>query len=179
MGFNQYVAGVILSVSCACVLSPLSGVSPALAAQTASKSAQTLKPGQAVGAVQLGQSDAILKQAPFGLQLSKSGKDTEYEGQTVYYSFFGPKDQNNSYALQVYSDLKHKIFIFEINSASFKTDTGIHVGSSEADLIKAYGKALKKQARGRIYLKYSLGNRKGTDFYVRQGKVTQILIRDY
>lgn len=178
MAFNKCLVGLLLASSCLLGVTQLF-TRPVQANQVALKTIQELKPGQSVGTVQLGQSDAILKQAPFGLTLSTSGKDTEYEGQTVYYYFFGPKDKNNAYALQVYSDLKHKIFIFEINSPEFKTDTGIHVGSSEADLIKAYGKTLKKQARGRIYVKYSLGDRKGTDFYVREGKISQILIRDY
>ena len=38
---------------------------------------------------------------------------------------------------------------------------------------------LKKQKRGSIYTQYSLGGRKGTDFYVRAGKVTQMLVRSY
>ncbi|PIW14417.1 hypothetical protein COW36_21865 [bacterium (Candidatus Blackallbacteria) CG17_big_fil_post_rev_8_21_14_2_50_48_46] len=75
--------------------------------------------------------------------------------------------------------MKHHIFIFEVNTPEFKTPEGIHVGSSEAELLKAYGKQLKKIQRGSIYLKYTLGGRKGTDFYVRNKKITQILIRDY
>jgi hypothetical protein len=139
-------------------------------------------PGQSVSHVALGNQDKT------GIQeLSKtlgkptlSGKDTEYEGQVVYYYYFGKKDTtNNNYPLQVYSDLKHKIFIFEINSPDFATKEGIHVGSSEADLLKAYGNKLKKLQRGSIYLKYSLGGHKGTDFYVRNKKIHQILVRDY
>lgn len=139
----------------------------------------TVQPGAAVGSVQLGVLDSILKQNPFGLKLSLSGKDTEYEGQTVYYFFYGNKDANNNYPLQVYSDLKHKVFIFEINSPLFKTPQGIGVGSTEAALVKAFGSQLKKQQRGRIYIQYTLGGRKGTDFYVRNGKVSQILVRSY
>lgn len=151
---------------------------PQLAPVLAAKVIQ-IKPGDAVGSVKLGAADTILKQNPFGIKLSLSGKDTEYEGQTVFYYFYGAKNADNNYPLQVYSDVKHKVFIFEINSADFKTPQGIGVGSSEAALTKAYGAQLKKQQRGRIYTQYSLGGRKGTDFYVRNGKVTQMLVRAY
>lgn len=135
--------------------------------------------GQKVGHLALGEADKSLGKSLFGLPLSLSGKDTEYEGQTVYYYFYGTKDASNNYPLQVYSSVQRKIFIFEINSPDFATAEGIRVGSSEAALNKAYGTQLKKQRRGRIYTKYSLGDRKGTDFYVKDGKVTQILIRAY
>ncbi|MBF2052228.1 MAG: hypothetical protein IGS03_02045 [Candidatus Sericytochromatia bacterium] len=135
--------------------------------------------GESVGSVKLGAADSVLKKNPFGLPLSKSGKDTEYEGQTVYYYFYGKPDANNSYPLQVYSDVKGKVFIFEVNSPQFVLPSGLKIGSSEADLLKAYGNKLKKQKRGSIYIKYSLGDRKGTDFYVKNQKITQILIRSY
>lgn len=146
---------------------------------TFSALAAPMVPGQSVGSIALGSHDKVLNNQSFGLKLSKKGKDTEYEGQTVYYYYFGTKDKNNAYPIQVYSDIKHKIFIFEINSPKYSTPKGIHVGSSEKELNAAYGKSLKKQKRGRIYTKYSLGGRKGTDFYVKKGVVTQILIRNY
>ncbi|HEY9841449.1 MAG TPA: hypothetical protein V6D23_13395 [Candidatus Obscuribacterales bacterium] len=154
---------------------------PVLTQQVQAVAAKTtsIQPGAAVGPVQLGAADTVLKQNPFGLKLSVSGKDTEYEGQTVYYYFYGSKDAENNYQLQVYSDVKHKVIIFEINSPAFKTPQGIGVGSAEAALVKAYGSQLKKQQRGRIYIIYTLGGRKGTDFYVKNGKVTQMLVRSY
>jgi hypothetical protein len=149
------------------------------AAQTVAAKPHAIEPGVGVGPVKLGVADGILKQNPFGLKLSVSGKDTEYEGQTVFYYFYGTKGADNSYPIQVYSDVNHKVFIFEINAANFKTPQGIGVGSPESALTKAYGTQLKKQQRGRIYTQYSLGGRKGTDFYVKGGKVTQMLVRSY
>jgi hypothetical protein len=136
-------------------------------------------PGTQVAGIALGAADSVLKSPLSGLKLTTSGKDTEYEGQTVYYFFFGPKDANNNYPLQVYSDVNHKVFIFEINDGRFRTPEGIGVGSPEAALLKAYGPKLKKQQRGNIYTRYSMGTGKGPDFYVRQGKVSQMLIRAY
>lgn len=138
-------------------------------------------PGESVASVALGTSDKTgIQKLIQNLGQPVSGKDTEYEGQVVYFYFFGRKNPStNSYPLQVYSDVKHRIFIFEINTPDFVTPEGIRVGSSENDLLKAYGSRLKKLKRGSIYLKYTLGGRKGTDFYVRNQKVQQILIRDY
>lgn len=144
---------------------------------------QNFVPGQSVAQVNLGTQDTMgiaQLSKTLGQKPAVSGKDTEYEGQTVYYYYFGKKDPaNNNYPLQVYSDVKHKIFIFEINSPDFATPEGIQIGASEADLLKTYGSKLKKLQRGAIYLKYSLGGRKGTDFYVKNHKVSQILVRDY
>ena len=160
----------VLSAICLALLNAL----PAVAAPH-----KLIQPGVAVAGIKLGSADTLLKQNPFGLKLSRSGKDTEYEGQTVYYYFYGQPDADQNYPLQVYSDVQHKLFIFEINSPAFRTPEAIGVGSSEADLLKAYGARLKKQQRGRIYTRYSLGERVGTDFYVRKGVVTQLLVRVY
>ena len=113
------------------------------------------------------------------LQPVKTEIDREYEGQTVYCSYFGTKDNSNNYSFEVYSDAKRNIIIFVINSPMFQTPEGIKVGSSEADLTKSYSKMLKKSKKGKIYTKYSTGGKKGTDFYVKSGVVTQIIIRDY
>lgn len=138
-----------------------------------------VQPSAGLGNVQLGAADTVLKSSPFGLKLSLTGKDTEYEGQTVYYYFYGTKDANNNYPLQVYSDVNHKVIIFEINSPAYKTAQGIGVGTPEAALVKAYGSQLTKKQRGSIYIQYTLGGRKGTDFYVKGGKITQMLVRSY
>lgn len=151
----------------------------ALSLTQAAWAAVTLNPSTGLGPIHLGAADTALKSNPFGLKLSLSGKDNEYEGQTVFYYFYGSKDANNNYPLQVYSDVHHKVIIFEINSPAFKTAQGIGVGSPEAALVKTYGSQLKKQKRGSIYVQYTLGGRTGTDFYVKAGKITQILVRTY
>jgi hypothetical protein len=142
----------------------------------------TIHPGKAVDSVALGVSEAAaisrLTQVMQG-KPSQAGKDTEYEGQTVYFAYFGKKNADNLYPLQVYSDVNRKVFIFEINTDRFVTPQGIHVGSTEAALTKAYGANLKQGKKGRLYTKYTLGGRKGTDFFVRNRTVTQILVRDY
>jgi hypothetical protein len=142
----------------------------------------TIHPGKAVDSVSLGAAESAaitrLSQVMQG-KPSQAGKDTEYEGQTVYFAYFGQKNAENLYPLQVYSDAHRKVFIFEINAARFVTPEGVHVGSTEAQLTKAYGNALKAGKKGRLYTKYTLGGRRGTDFFVRDHQVTQILIRDY
>jgi hypothetical protein len=141
-----------------------------------------IHPGKAVAGVALGAPEASAVSQLSKLMQGKpteAGKDTEYEGQTVYYAFFGKKNADNLYPLQVYSDVHRKVFIFEINSDRFATPEGIRIGSTEAALTKAYGTQLKAGKKGRLYTKYTLGGRKGTDFFVRNQVVTQILIRDY
>ena len=108
-----------------------------------------------------------------------SGVDDQYEGQVVYYYYFFGKDKDNNYGLEIYTDKKKKIFMFVINLPLFITKEGIKVGSAEAELVKAYGKDMKKKKQGGIYIKYSMGGKKGTDFYVKDGVVTQIIVRDY
>lgn len=133
---------------------------------------------EGVGEVKLGMKDSasikLLKLKPVN-----SGRDTEYEGQIVYFHLFGNKDKNNNYPLEIYSDANKKIFSFIINSPLFITPEGISVNSDEQALIKIYGKILKKNKAGGIYIKYSTGAKKGTDFYVKNNKVNQIIVRNY
>jgi len=108
-----------------------------------------------------------------------SGRDTEYEGQIVYFYHFGKKDKDNNFALEIYSDAQKKVFMFIINTSEYATKEGIKVGSSEAQLLKVYGSKLKKKNQAGIYIKYSLGGKIGTDFYVKKGVITQIIVRNY
>ncbi len=138
-----------------------------------------IEPSRGISGVELGMS--IQKALPlFGsLKPVASGVDDQYEGQIVYYYYFFGKDKDNNYGLEIYTDRKKKIFMFVINSPSFITKEGIKVGSAETELQKAFKEKLKKKKQGDIYIKYSLGGKKGTDFYVKGGVVTQIIVRDY
>ncbi|MBI4733868.1 MAG: hypothetical protein HY779_03485, partial [Rubrobacteridae bacterium] len=114
-----------------------------------------------------------------GTKPTKTGKDTEYEGRIVYFAKYGKPNKSNEYPLEVYSETKKKIvFMFIMNSTSYATDEGIKVGSKEAALTKAYGKKLTSK-KSRLYTKYSLGTKTGTDFYVKKGLVTQIVVRKF
>ena len=130
-----------------------------------------------IGAATLGMSEAAAVKA-IGSKPSKSGKDTEYEGRVVYFKMYGKKNANGEYPLELYSDTKRKVFMFAVNSSAYPTDAGIKVGSTETQLKQKYGKQLKSKA-GRVYNHYWLGSKVGTDFYVKKGKVTQIIVRSY
>ncbi len=109
---------------------------------------------------------------------SKTGKDSEYEGRVVYFDKYGKANKNGEYPLEIYCDTHRKVFMFAVNSSSYPTDEGIKVGSTEAALKKAYGKKLKSR-KSRVYTRYWLGDKTGTDFYVKSGKVTQIIVHSY
>jgi hypothetical protein len=104
-------------------------------------------------------------------------RDNSYAGQVVYLRCFGPK-KGGKYALQMYSNRRHKVFAFVINGTGYKTKAGIRVGSSEAALTAAYGTALTSNP-GPVYNRYALGGAKGTDFYVSGGVVRKIVVRSF
>jgi hypothetical protein len=107
---------------------------------------------------------------------ARSGRDTSYARQVVYYFYWGRRMSNGKYPLQMYSRGNRIVFTFICNSNAYATAKGIKVGSLEKTLTKAYGAALKRY-RGSVYTRYALGGRTGTDFYVRRGVVTQIVVR--
>ncbi|HEY3374920.1 MAG TPA: hypothetical protein VGK02_07665 [Candidatus Aquicultor sp.] len=149
-------------------------ITAAVSAQAATKLVIHVNKG--FGAVKLGVTDTNAVKA-IG-KPSKSGKDSEYEGRVVYYKFYGKANKNGEYPLEIYSDTKHKVFMFAINASAYPTDEGTKVGSTEAQLKAKYGKNLKFKA-GRVYNHYWLGSKVGTDFFVKAGKVTQIIVRSY
>jgi hypothetical protein len=104
-------------------------------------------------------------------------RDNSYAGQVVYLRCFGTR-RGGKYALEMYSNSRHKVFAFVINGAGYKTKAGIRVGSSEAALTAAYGASLASNG-GSVYNRYSLGGSKGTDFYVSGGVVRKIVVRSY
>lgn len=130
-----------------------------------------------IGAATLGMREAAAIKA-IGSKPSRSGRDTEYEGRVVYYKMFGKANKNGEYPLEVYSDTKRRVFMYAFNSPAYPTDAGIRVGSSEDALKKAYGSKLLNKP-GRVYNHYWLGGKTGTDFFVKGGVVTQIIVRSY
>jgi hypothetical protein len=104
-------------------------------------------------------------------------RDNSYAGQVVYLRCFGVR-RGGKYALQMYSNKRHKVFAFVINGTGYKTRAGIRVGSTEAALTAAYGTALTANP-GPVYNRYALGGSKGTDFYVSGGVVRKIVVRSY
>lgn len=147
-------------------------------AEAQTKTVQTVYPGLGLGEARLGMKDKKVIKL-LSMKPVSSGRDTQYEGQTVYFHYFGEKDKNNNYSLEIYSDVRRRVFMFVINSREFLTPETIGVGSMEGQLLKAYGKNLNKSKKGGIYAKYTIGGKKGTDFYVKEGVVTQIVVRDY
>ena len=97
--------------------------------------------------------------------------------QTIYIYSFGKKT-NNNYSMEIFSDDTRSIFKFVVNSTEYSTPDGISVNAGEKKLLQTYGKLLKKAKYGNA-IKYITGPKKGTDFYVKGGKVVQIVIKDY
>ncbi|MDO8914915.1 MAG: hypothetical protein Q7W16_02380 [Coriobacteriia bacterium] len=104
-------------------------------------------------------------------------RDRSYAGRVVWVRYFGTK-RNGKYALELYSNKSRKVFAFVINRNTYATAKGIRVGSSEAALTAAYGTLLTANP-GPVYNRYVLGGRSGTDFYVRGGVVTKIVVRRF
>jgi hypothetical protein len=96
--------------------------------------------------------------------------DTEYGG--IYWvRYFGARS-HGKYALELYSNSKHKVVSFVINSSKYVTKKKIHVGSSVAALKKAYGSSLHKASDN-----YSLSGSSGqTVFNFSKGKITSIWV---
>ncbi len=142
----------------------------------------TFYPGRGVAGARLGALDSsaanALKKA---FRLSTKGVDNNYAGQRVYYYFFGTRLRNKHYPVEMYANRSHRVFIFEVNTASCVTTKGIRVGSAEAQLKAAYGSALKKRTTPTYYIYWSGGKANRTDFYVSRStkKVSRVLISRY
>jgi hypothetical protein len=107
---------------------------------------------------------------------AKSGRDTSYARQIVYYFYWGRRLSSGKYPLQMYSRGNRLVFTFICNSSAYVTPKGIKVGSSEAALKRAYGSALKRYWNP-VYIRYRTSARTGwTDYYVRRGAVAQIIV---
>ena len=165
---------VVLAVASAIVFSTVG------TASAATSKLNTIYISAGVYRARLGTTDGTA-QTRVGLHLAKSGKDNNYQGQVVYYHFFGKK-RAGGYDVEMYSNKSRIVWLFAIFGSTLKTTKGIHVGSTEAALKHAYGRALSKSV-GDIYTTYWLGTRahKGTDFYVRNSthKITEIDVRNW
>lgn len=106
----------------------------------------------------------------------RSGRDSSYTGQTVYYYYFGRRS-GGKYAVEMYSNSRRKVFTFVVNSSLYKTTKGVHVGTAEATLRRLYP-GLRRYP-GPVYTRYAYGGRTGTDFYVRARRITRIVVRTY
>ena len=103
--------------------------------------------------------------------------DSSYD-YTVWLYRFGAK-KSGKFPVEMYSKGKHSVFEFVINCTTLKTKNGSRVGTSEGTLASRYGSTLKKSV-GPVYTDYWMGTRSGrTDFYVKAGKVKQIVISRY
>jgi hypothetical protein len=107
----------------------------------------------------------------------KVHRDDDYDYPVWLYSW-GSKT-SGKYPLEMYSKGSHKVFEFIINGTKLKTKNGSKVGTKEATLVDRYGSKLTKDV-GPVYTDYHMGPRTGrTDFWVRDGKVRQIVISKY
>ncbi len=130
--------------------------------------------GKGVAAARLGMRDSTAA-SKIG-KVTKSFRDTSYAGRVVYKYCFGRKMSSGRYPLEMYSDKARKVFQFTAYSGSYVTAKGIKVGSTRDALKEAYGDALVEH-EGSVYKRYTLGRAPATDFYVKSGKVTSIVVR--
>ena len=144
-----------------------------LLAPAAALAKQTIYVGKGVDHPRLGWLDSKAKKH-FG-KVTVYYKDDNYANQVVYCWKFGAKLASGKYRLEMYSNGSHKVFSFVCNTAYYVTTKGVRVGTSEATLKSTYPK-LKKYP-GSVYTRYTLGSKSFTDFYVKAGKVAQIIVR--
>jgi hypothetical protein len=162
---NKVLKGLAVVVLAASLLAPA-------AAYGASAK---IYPGRGVKTARLGQRDTTAAGRIGRVVLKK--RDTSYAGRVVWVRYFGKK-RNGKYALELYSNKSRKVFAFVINQNTYVTTKRIRVGSTESALTAAYGSSLSLNS-GPVYNIYTMGGAAGTDFYVRGGAVTKIIVRRY
>jgi hypothetical protein len=177
---HRFVRSAVVVLACACLVAPPVALG-ALVNELNNVRNPVIYLSSGIHDARLGMTDAKVK-TRVGFSRVGTKKDTSYAGQTVYKSWFGKRIRAGVYAVMTYSNSKHVVWMFEINSSAPKTRKGIHVGSTAAALEKAYGTALTKTV-GDKATTYTYGTvrGKGTDFYVNNGtkKITQIIVRNW
>lgn len=139
---RQGPTGFKHAATAATVLALLAGVGPATPAQTAATAATTeagIRPGEGIGAVRLGMTPAQVE-AALGVPPSRRLDNgwMEWKGRQLWVFF-----ENGKAAM------------IDTEDASLVTPEGIRVGSTDSDLIRAYGMpacSSVRDLRGQAYL---------------------------
>lgn len=143
-------------------------VVPATAAAT-----MTIYENRGVGTPRLGWLDSNAKKY-YG-HLASYSKDTSYP--TVVYLYkFGYKMANGRFPLEMRSNSSHRVFNFRCYSAYYVTTKGVKVGTAESTLKSKYSGKLRR-IPGSTYTHYIMGSKPYTDFWVKNGKVSYIVVR--
>jgi hypothetical protein len=133
-------------------------------------SAATIYVNVGVNGAKLGMKDT--KAAKKLGKVKKKVLDPSYDT-PIWVRSFGKK-VHGQYALELYSNGKHKVTAFAIYSAVYKVKGNkIHVGSTVAALQKAY-KNLQPGYEGGYSLRATHSR---TDFWIDKGKIVEISIR--
>lgn len=106
-------------------------------------------------------------------------RDANYAGRAVWIWSFGRKMSDGRYPVRMYAydNSTDTVFHFTINSAAYKTSSGVGVGSSAATVRSKL--AVSQTIRGSVYTIYRVKYRGGkpfSDFHVKRstGKVHHV-----
>ena len=115
---------------------------------------------------------------PISNAVSSIGKALSTEKLPSCLSLDAPDDviyTYNGFTLQTLTDSSgEKVYNIDITGSGAATAKGIAVGSSSADIEKAYGKAAEADD---FLMRYTVDGGKNTlDFMIENGKVTEIII---
>lgn len=133
---------------------------------------QTIYVGKGVDHPRLGWLDSNAK-SHFG-KVGSYKRDPNYASPTYVWKF-GTRLSSGNYRLVMYSNSSHRVFTFICNTAFYVTAKGVKVGTSRT-VLKAKYPSLTIHP-GSTYTRYTLGSKPYTDFYVKSGKVAQIIVR--
>jgi hypothetical protein len=145
-----------------------------LLAASVAQAAVRIHEGKGVGKARLGMVDTTAAKYLGAHQPMQT--DPNYGSRVVYVIYFG-KNVGGRWALEMYSNASHKVFMFTCNASKYVTAKGVKVGSKESFLKAKYGSALKRSP-GKIYTAYTLGKHPFTRFYVKNStkRVFQIIV---